>query len=67
MLEVNTAGEIVYANPAAERILGLSFTDIVARTYHAPEWIIEGPEGGAVRPEELPASRALRCGAASPA
>jgi len=52
-------GRVVAANPAAERILGLSLDEMTGRTSHDPRWAAVD-EGGAPLPgERHPAMRAL--------
>lgn len=53
-------GQIVQANPAAERILGLKRSNIEARNYVAPEWEILRPDGTPMPPDEMAAPRAMR-------
>jgi diguanylate cyclase (GGDEF)-like protein/PAS domain S-box-containing protein len=43
---LDTSGQIVFANPQAEVILGLTFKDLVNRTYNSPEWRCTDLEGG---------------------
>ncbi len=53
-------GQIVQANPAAERILGLERSEIEARNYVGPEWKILRPDGTPMPPKEMAASRAMK-------
>jgi PAS domain S-box-containing protein len=53
-------GRIVSANPAAERILGLSRDDIKGRTYHDPKWRITTADGGVFPEEQLPFVQVMR-------
>ena len=55
--EVDLHGRIVYANSAAEQILGLQRSEIVGRAYDAPQWRIEADDGSALPREELPFAR----------
>lgn len=57
-----STGEITYANAAAERILGLTESEILDRRYDSPEWEITDADGEPVDPEELPAARSIRTG-----
>jgi PAS domain S-box-containing protein len=59
---VNTAGEITFANPEAERILGLTKDTITQLTYNAPEWQITAIDGGPFPHHELPFIRVLSTG-----
>lgn len=55
-------GRIVTANPAAERILGLSADELAGRTSTDPRWRTVDTAGEALPAEELPAEIALRTG-----
>jgi hypothetical protein len=55
-------GEIVDANPAAERLLGLSRGEMLGRTPHDDAWQIVEENGTAQRADEIPALVALRTG-----
>jgi diguanylate cyclase (GGDEF)-like protein/PAS domain S-box-containing protein len=46
-------GQIIKANPAAERILGLKRSEITMRSYIAPEWRILRPDGTPMPAEEM--------------
>lgn len=59
---VDARGHITFANAAAERILGLSRSDITQRTYNDPGWKITSPEGKPFPEEELPFARVIRTG-----
>jgi PAS domain S-box-containing protein len=52
-------GQIIQANPAAERILGLKRSEIEARNYVGPEWEILRPDGTPMPPEEMAGPRAM--------
>ncbi len=54
-----TDREYVYANAAAEKILGLSRTEILQRTYNQPLWKITTLKGHPVPDEETPFKKAL--------
>ncbi len=54
------SGQIVQANPAAERILGLKRSEIEARNCVAPEWEILRPDGTPMPPEEMTSPRAMK-------
>lgn len=60
ILETDGAGMMVFANPAAETMLGLSASAIAGRAYDAREWEIAAPDGSAIASLDLPAARALR-------
>ncbi|KXB06817.1 hypothetical protein AKJ52_01530 [candidate division MSBL1 archaeon SCGC-AAA382C18] len=53
-------GQIVEANPAAERILGLERSEIEGRNYVDPEWDIIRPDGSPMPAEEMAGPRAMR-------
>ena len=53
-------GQIVQANPAAERILGLKRSEIEGRNYVGPEWEILRPDGTPMPPEEMAGPRAMK-------
>ncbi len=57
---VDDAGNIVDANPAAERLLGVSRADLLGRTH--PSWQIIRPDGSPCPPEGYVTVRALRTG-----
>ncbi len=53
-------GQIVEANPSAERILGLTRSEITGRTYDSPAWGMLRPDGTPMPPEEMAGPRAMR-------
>ena len=53
-------GHITAANPAAERILGLSMSSLLGRTARDPRWQMVGAEGVALRDDEHPYAVAVR-------
>lgn len=55
-------GQITFANPAAERILGLTRSAITQRTCNDPGWKITTADGKPFSDEELPFSRVMRSG-----
>lgn len=59
---LDTAGQIVFANRAAERILGLTRGEITSRSFDAPQWRITAVSGRPIPPEELPFSRVMASG-----
>lgn len=60
IVETDDRGVWVYANPAAERLLKLSRSSVVGRTYDAPDWGIRTAEGAPIPTEDLPTARSLR-------
>jgi len=57
-------GNMIYANRAAEEILGVGRSELTSRAYDDPAWEITTVEGDPMPPEDLPAARALRDGRA---
>ena len=55
-------GSIVSANPAAERILGLSFSGMIGKTSADPRWKMIREDGSMVPGAEHPAMKALQTG-----
>jgi PAS domain S-box-containing protein len=53
-------GQIVQANPAAERILRLKRSEIEARSYVGSEWEILRPDGTQMPSEEMAGPRAMK-------
>ena len=49
-------GNIIYANKPAEKIFGITQTEITKRTYNATKWEITGLDGKPIPSEELPFS-----------
>jgi len=58
----NADGAIILANPAAERILGLSFDQMQGRKSVDPNWHAIHPDGSPFPGDEHPAMVALRTG-----
>ncbi|MDD5028601.1 MAG: PAS domain S-box protein [Rhodoferax sp.] len=56
---VSRQGQITFANPQAESILGLSKQEITLRSYNAPEWHTTAVDGGPLRDDEHPFSRVM--------
>jgi PAS domain S-box-containing protein len=59
---VDRSGRIVFANPAAERVLRLERGTIVDRTYDNPRWQIAALDGGPFPEAELPFARVMATG-----
>ena len=53
-------GQIVQANSAAERILGLTRSEIEVRNYVGPDWEILRPDRTPMPPEEMAGPRAMK-------
>ncbi|MBC2835993.1 PAS domain S-box protein [Paragemmobacter straminiformis] len=56
---LDEAGRITYANLEAERILGLSRSEMRGKAYNDPSWRLERVEGGPLPDGDLPFRRAL--------
>lgn len=52
-------GQIIRANPAAERIVGLKRSEIEGHRQDSPEWKAFRPDGTVMRPEEMAGPRAM--------
>ncbi|MFH1090569.1 MAG: PAS domain S-box protein, partial [Pseudomonadota bacterium] len=59
---VNREGRIIYANPQAELVLGLSKEKITQRSYNDPEWRITDLDGNPFPDDELPFRQAMAAG-----
>jgi PAS domain S-box-containing protein len=60
---VDLAGRIIYANPQAERVLGLTRDALLRREYNSPEWRATAPDGGPLPDDQQPFRRVLASGA----
>jgi len=56
------AGRIIFANPAAEQMLGVTARGRVAAQYYAREWQLTTPDGTPLSHDQRPAIRAIRTG-----
>ncbi|MEO1273547.1 MAG: PAS domain-containing protein, partial [Myxococcota bacterium] len=59
---LDVEGQIVYANRAAEEILGLSRADLASRRYNAPEWKHTDVDGGPWPEEKMPFVQVMTTG-----
>ncbi|WP_367898664.1 PAS domain-containing protein [Leptospira sp. WS58.C1] len=59
---LNPEGEILYANPSAEKVLGLNLEQIQKRKYNAPEWKATSIDGGEWTVNDQPFVRVLTSG-----
>ncbi|TGL73236.1 PAS domain S-box protein [Leptospira levettii] len=57
---LNPQGQILYANPASESVLGIKLKDILSRTYDAPQWKNTSLDGGPWRDEDQPFNVVLK-------
>ncbi|MBL0954686.1 MAG: PAS domain S-box protein [Leptospira sp.] len=57
---LNPQGQILYANPASESVLGIKLNDILSRTYDAPQWKNTSLDGGPWREEDQPFNVVLK-------
>lgn len=57
---LNSEGRYIYANAAAERILGVSHTQIVKRSFNEAEWKLTTLKGDPLSDDEMPFLRALQ-------
>lgn len=55
-------GRVISANPASERILGISLHDLMGKTSKDPRWKMIKTDGTPVPPDEHPAMEALNTG-----
>ncbi|MCB9636260.1 MAG: response regulator, partial [Sandaracinus sp.] len=62
IVELELDGRIVYANPQAERVLGLKPSEVMELRYDAPEWHHTAPDGGPWPDEEQPFNRVVATG-----
>ncbi len=60
IIVLEKTGKIIYANPVSEEILGISLTDIVNRTYDAPQWKATAIDGGPWTDEDQPFTKVLK-------
>ena len=56
----DATGNLIKVNPASERILGLSISEQLDRTYDAPDWQIIYPDGSPMPAEEFASVKALQ-------
>ncbi|UCH63434.1 MAG: PAS domain S-box protein [Fidelibacterota bacterium] len=57
---INPDGQVIQANPAAERILGLKRSEIESRSHISPVWEVLRPDGSPMPPEERASPRAMK-------
>ncbi|MCU0633314.1 MAG: PAS domain-containing protein [Gemmatimonadaceae bacterium] len=60
ILELDAHGCVVYANPAAERLVGTPVTALLGRRFDDAAWAVTAPDGTPIAPDALPGARALR-------
>ncbi|MGF1577395.1 MAG: PAS domain S-box protein, partial [Cyanophyceae cyanobacterium] len=56
----DATGNLIKVNPASERILGLSISEQLDRTYDAPDWQIIYPDGRPMPAEDFASVKALQ-------
>lgn len=56
----DTRGVIIFANRAAEKLLGRDAAAIHGQRFDAPEWDIRATDGPRIASRDLPTARALR-------
>jgi len=59
---INRDGQITFANPGAEEVLGVSKDEITKRSYNAPEWHITDYDGNPLADEKLPFQKVIHTG-----
>ncbi len=59
---IDLAGQIIFANPQAEKVLGMTQAQIGRLTYNAPNWHITDYEGNQFPPQKLPFRQVLATG-----
>ncbi|TVQ77651.1 MAG: PAS domain S-box protein [Phycisphaeraceae bacterium] len=59
---MDTGGQIVECNPAAEVVLGIPHDQIVGRSPRDPRWRAIREDGSDLPPDEMPAVRTMRTG-----
>ena len=62
IIMVNQEGQITFANPGAEEVLGLSPDEVTRRTYNSPEWRITDYDGKPFPDEQLPFRQVMKTG-----
>jgi PAS domain S-box-containing protein len=58
----NREGQIIFANPGAEEVLGMPEDEITQLTYNAPDWHITDFDGRSIPDEQLPFRRVMETG-----
>jgi len=62
IIMVNSEGQITFANPGAEEVLGLSPDEVTGRAFNSPEWRITDYDGNPFPDEQLPFRRVMDTG-----
>jgi PAS domain S-box-containing protein len=62
IIQVDTAGQIVYANPQGEAVLGLTREALLGRCYDSPGWRHTAPDGSDWPDEAQPFRRIMATG-----
>ncbi len=58
----DATSRVVYANAAAQRLLGVELHELLARDSRDPQWRVVRPDGTPFEPDALPVFEALRTG-----
>ena len=58
----NREGQIIFANPGAEEVLGMTEDEITQLTYNAPDWHITDFDGRSIPDVQLPFRRVMEAG-----
>jgi len=62
IIMINREGQITFANPGAEEVLGLNPDEVTGRTHNSPEWRITDYDGKPFPDEHLPFRRVMDTG-----
>ena len=62
VVQLNRAGQFIFANDRAETVLGLTKTELEGRAYNDPVWDIKDLDGNLIPESELPFARVLHSG-----
>lgn len=60
ILECDLTGRFIYANPAANKLLGRRDSELLGLRFHSATWGITTEEGKPIQQDMLPSARALR-------
>jgi len=54
MVQMDSQGDILYANRKAQELFGIDNNEITRRHFHHDAWMIQDKEGREIPPQELP-------------